>query len=112
MRPERVLARVVVVGLRAARLALPRRLEPLLDAVLGDAGVGVITQGFLDDYIANWGVDRNFPTDLPGVSMPVQSLSLVDLVDAAASRWDRVRQIVERLRGCCKKSNNTGIKPD
>lgn len=55
--------------------------------VLGDAGVGVITQAFLDDYIAHWGVEKNFPSDLPGVSLPVESLALVDLIDGLAQKY-------------------------
>ncbi|MCA1807107.1 MAG: pectinacetylesterase family protein [Actinobacteria bacterium] len=60
-------------------------------AVLGDAGVGVITQGFLDDFIGNWGVDKNFPEDLPGVILPVQNLSLVDLIDGLAQAYPNAR---------------------
>jgi hypothetical protein len=60
-------------------------------SVLGDAGVGVITQGFLDDYIDNWGVEVNFPADLPGVELPVQSLSLVDLIDGLATNYPENR---------------------
>ncbi|MFN2425728.1 MAG: pectin acetylesterase-family hydrolase [Candidatus Binatia bacterium] len=60
-------------------------------AVLGDAGVGVITQGFLDDYIDNWGITANFPTDLPGVELPVTDLSLVDLVDGLAQKYPNAR---------------------
>jgi hypothetical protein len=60
-------------------------------AVLGDAGVGVITQKFLNDYIDNWGVAKNFPSDLPGVALPVQSLSLVDLIDGLAQKYPNNR---------------------
>jgi len=35
--------------------------------VLADAGNGVITQGFLDDYFPNWNFEANLPDDLPAV---------------------------------------------
>jgi len=60
-------------------------------AVLGDAGVGVITQGFLDDYMPVWGTDVNFPEDLPGVELPIQNLSLVDLIDGMATNYPNAR---------------------
>jgi len=60
-------------------------------AVLGDAGVGVITQQFLNENIVNWGVDNNFPEDLPGVVLPVQNLSLVDLIDGLAQAYPAAR---------------------
>lgn len=49
-------------------------------SILGDAGVGIITKQWLDEYIKNWGLEENFPTELPGVALPVESLSLVDLI--------------------------------
>ena len=60
-------------------------------SVLGDAGVGVITQGFLDEFIDNWGVTKNFPEDLPGVALPVTNLSLVDLIDGLAQAYPDAR---------------------
>jgi hypothetical protein len=35
--------------------------------VLADAGNGVITQGFLEDYFPNWNFEANLPADLPEV---------------------------------------------
>lgn len=60
-------------------------------SVLGDAGIGVITQNWLDDYIANWGVAENFPEDVPGVALPVENLSIVDLVAGLAERFPNAR---------------------
>lgn len=60
-------------------------------AVVGDAGVGVITKQWLDTYIKNWGVDKNFPTDLPGISLPVENLSLVTLIDAMSDKFPNNR---------------------
>lgn len=60
-------------------------------AVLGDAGVGVITQQFLDDYIDNWGLAKNFPKDLKGVTLPVQNLSLAELIDGLAQKFPKAR---------------------
>ncbi len=60
-------------------------------SVLGDAGVGVITQQWLDLYIQNWGLEANFPEDLPGVALPVTDLSLVDLIDGLAAKFPNAR---------------------
>lgn len=35
--------------------------------VLADAGNGVITQQFLDDFFPNWNFEANLPTDIPGL---------------------------------------------
>ncbi|HEY2773325.1 MAG TPA: pectin acetylesterase-family hydrolase [Candidatus Binatia bacterium] len=60
-------------------------------SVLGDAGVGVITKQFLASYIDHWGVDKHFPTDLPGVAPPASNLSLVQLIDGLASKYQGAR---------------------
>jgi hypothetical protein len=60
-------------------------------SVLGDAGIGVITQDWLDQYIKNWGVDKNFPEGVPGVELPVENLSIVDLVAGLAERFPSAR---------------------
>ncbi len=36
--------------------------------VLADAGNGVITQSFLDNYFPNWNFAANVPTDIPGLT--------------------------------------------
>ena len=36
--------------------------------VLADAGNGVITQSFLDNYFPNWNFAANIPTDIPGLT--------------------------------------------
>ncbi len=61
-------------------------------AVLGDAGVGVITQDFISSYFDQaWNVSANFPTDLPGVTPPIDNLSLVDLIDGLSQRFPNAR---------------------
>ena len=60
-------------------------------SVIGDAGVGVITKDFLNNYMPNWGVEKHFPTDVPGVALPVQNLSIVDLVSGLAERFPNAR---------------------
>jgi hypothetical protein len=60
-------------------------------AVMGDAGVGVITKQWLDRYIKQWGVINNFPDDIPGVEEPVENLSLVDLIDGLNQRFPDAR---------------------
>jgi hypothetical protein len=36
--------------------------------VLADAGNGVVTQSFLDNFFPNWNFEANLPTDIPGLS--------------------------------------------
>jgi hypothetical protein len=36
--------------------------------VLADAGNGVVTQSFLDDFFPNWNFEANLPTDIPGLA--------------------------------------------
>jgi hypothetical protein len=75
---------------------LMRDVWPQADfAVLGDAGVGVITNSFLEPNkgIDNWGIENNFPDDLEeyGVVLPISNLSLVDLIDAMAQKYPNNR---------------------
>lgn len=60
-------------------------------SVMGDAGVGVITQQFLTNSISNWGLETHFPADLPNVEMPVSNLSLVELIDGLAQKFPDAR---------------------
>lgn len=93
--PERVFVTGVSAGSYGAIMNsywLMKEVWPNADySVLGDAGVGVITQGFLDNYMVNWGVEKNFPEDLPGVALPITNLSLVDLVDGLAQAYPNNR---------------------
>jgi hypothetical protein len=75
---------------------LMRDVWPQADfAVLGDAGVGVITNSFLEPNkgIDNWGLENNFPDDLEeyGVVLPIANLSLVDLIDGMAQKYPNNR---------------------
>jgi hypothetical protein len=75
---------------------LMRDVWPQADfAVLGDAGIGVITNSFLEPNkgIDNWGLENNFPDDLEeyGVVLPIANLSLVDLIDAMAQKFPNNR---------------------
>jgi hypothetical protein len=40
--------------------------------VLADAGNGVITQEFLENYFSNWDFEKNIPPDIPGVLQALQ----------------------------------------
>jgi hypothetical protein len=60
-------------------------------SVLGDAGVGVITKQWLDQYINNWGVQENFPEDLGLASDDPRDLSLVDLIDGLSQKFPNAR---------------------
>jgi len=60
-------------------------------SVLGDAGVGVITTDWINSYIKNWGLEKHFPTGLTGFTLPVENLSLVDLISGLAERFPNAR---------------------
>jgi len=48
-------------------------------AVLGDAGNGVITQDFLENDLAKWGIEQNLPEWIPGLNVPLTELTAADL---------------------------------
>lgn len=56
-------------------------------SVVGDAGVGIITTDWINSYIKNWGLEKHFPEGLPDFTLPVENLSLVDLISGLADRW-------------------------
>ena len=53
-------------------------------AVLGDAGNGVITQDFLQNDIANWGVANTLPSWIPELAKPLSELDPAQLWSAPA----------------------------
>jgi hypothetical protein len=53
-------------------------------AVLGDAGNGVITEEFLQNDLAKWGIENNLPTWIPGLDKPLTELEASDLWTEAA----------------------------
>lgn len=48
-------------------------------AVVGDGGNGVITQEFLENDLAKWGIEDNLPAWIPGLNVPLTELSADDL---------------------------------
>jgi hypothetical protein len=55
--------------------------------VLGDAGNGVITQDFLVNYLANWGIEKRLPTWIKPLDRPLAELSIVDLWSYGAAAY-------------------------
>ena len=53
--------------------------------VLGDAGIGVITKGWLEDSFGNWGVDGTLPKFIPALDVPANTLSMPDVIAALAN---------------------------
>jgi hypothetical protein len=47
--------------------------------VLGDAGIGVITQGWLESSFPVWNVQENLPTHIPDLNVPAIELSTVEM---------------------------------
>ena len=59
--------------------------------VLGDAGNGVITQRFLENDIARWGVEQNLPDWIPALNRPLVELTAADLWTASSLYYPRNR---------------------
>jgi hypothetical protein len=60
-------------------------------AVLGDAGNGVITQDFLVNDIAKWGIEKNVPRWIENLDVPITDISIVDVYTEVARQypWNR-----------------------
>jgi len=59
--------------------------------VLGDAGNGVITQDFLENDLAKWGIEQNLPDWIPGLNRPLTELNAADLWTESALFYPRNR---------------------
>jgi hypothetical protein len=59
--------------------------------VLGDAGIGVITKGWLEDSFGNWGVDGTLPKFIPALDVPANTLSMPDVIAALANYFPQHR---------------------
>jgi hypothetical protein len=69
-------------------LPLQEQVWPSSDfAVIGDAGVGVITPEFLNNDLAKWGIEQNLPDWIPGLNVPLTELTAADLVTEAANYY-------------------------
>jgi hypothetical protein len=53
-------------------------------AVLGDAGNGVITDAFLQNDLAKWGIEQNLPEWIPALNVPIGQLDSADLWSESA----------------------------
>jgi hypothetical protein len=53
-------------------------------AVLGDAGNGVITDDFLANDLAKWGIEQNLPSWIPALNVPIDELDAADLWSESA----------------------------
>jgi hypothetical protein len=60
-------------------------------AILGDGGNGVITQDFLENDLAKWGIENNLPRWIPGLDKPLTELSASDLWTEAALYYPQSR---------------------
>ena len=60
-------------------------------AVLGDAGNGVITNDFLVNDIAKWGIEKNVPRWIEALDTEITDLSIVDIYVETARQypWNR-----------------------
>lgn len=60
-------------------------------AVLGDGGNGVITEEFLENDLAKWGIEENLPDWIPGLDKPLTELKASDLWTEAAHFYPQSR---------------------
>ncbi len=59
--------------------------------VLGDAGAGVITQQWLQTKIGSWNVEKNLPTFIPGINLPLSDFSMVEIYESLAAAFPQHR---------------------
>ena len=63
--------------------------------VIGDAGIGVIRAEFLDpntgDNINRWNVEKNLPTFIPGIELPISELSIPEIFEAMGNAFPNNR---------------------
>ncbi len=59
--------------------------------VLGDAGAGVITQQWLENKIQSWNIEKNLPTFIPGIELPLSKFSIVQVYEALANAFPQNR---------------------
>jgi hypothetical protein len=60
-------------------------------AVVGDGGNGVITQDFLENDLAKWGIEQNLPEWIPGLNVPLTELTAADLYIESANFYPHNR---------------------
>lgn len=73
-------------------LPLMEKVWPSSDfAVVGDGGNGVITQEFLENDLAKWGIEHNLPDWIPGLNVPLTELTAADLYTESALFYPRNR---------------------
>jgi hypothetical protein len=53
--------------------------------VLGDAGIGVITNVWLNESFATWGVDAELPRFIPALDVPASTLSMPEVIAGIAN---------------------------
>lgn len=56
-------------------------------SVLGDAGNGVVSKGFQNESINNWGVQENFPDWIPGFEKSFGELSMAEIYKLIAEYY-------------------------
>jgi hypothetical protein len=54
-------------------------------SVLGDAGIGVITSGWLNSSFSTWGVDAELPRFIPALDVPATTLSMPEVIAGIAN---------------------------
>lgn len=56
-------------------------------AVVGDAGNGVITEDFLENDLAKWGIENNLPTWIEAIDVDLTDLNAADLWAESAAHY-------------------------
>jgi hypothetical protein len=93
--PEEVFVTGSSAGAYGAIASSPSLMESVWPsssfAVLGDAGNGVITNEFLVNDIAKWGIEKNVPRWIKALDTPITDLSIVDVYVEVARQypWNR-----------------------
>jgi hypothetical protein len=56
-------------------------------SVLGDAGNGIVSDGFVNNSLANWGIQDNLPDWIPGFERPFTELTMADIYKMIAAYY-------------------------
>lgn len=89
-RPHEIFITGSSAGSYGAMLAFPYIQEayPKSKAsILGDAGFGVISEDFHNNYINNWGIQQNLPTWIPGFDRPFSEYSNAEMYKMIAKYY-------------------------
>jgi hypothetical protein len=89
-RPHEIFVTGSSAGSYGAMLAFPYIQEAYPESkasILGDAGFGVVSEDFHNNYINNWGIQQNLPHWIPGFKRPFSEYSNAEMYKMIAHSY-------------------------